>query len=533
MAEYPGLVFEERENRLIASVLPAEEAPVLDFEALREFLTELGYGPWSLADDALVFLCEHYNSAVALSDYEIGERRDASFRLEISANAMEASIDVVCPRGGKSLDAEAIYLALGEAGITTGIDQEAIGKACAATRDERFVVAVGTPQIDGEHARFELLVSDARDRTPQVSNNGLIDFRELGAIPTVSAGQPLMRHIPPTTGTVGRNVRGEIIEPVPGKDEAFAEPLVGAGVSAGDPHVLVALVSGQPVRCGNGVNVEQVLRVRNVDMTSGNISFDGTVNIQGEVLPGMKVSATGDIYVGEAVDGAELDAGGDIHVAGGIIAKAHVRAGGAVSVRFVENAKVTAGTTIAIDDTALQGDLQANNQILVGLKSPQRGRLAGGSARAMLLIQTPILGSSSGGVTNLLLGVNPILEGKHQELLKRIEKQRANEQDLEKLVKHLTKQGDKAPLLERVKASWQQALQAWGEMMHERDELERELAMTASARVEIGIAIAGAVDLSFGKKQVRVRRNLDKGAFALDEDRVVFIDAAGNARHPG
>lgn len=32
-------------------------------------------------------------------------------------------------------------------------------------------------------------------------------------------------------------------------------------------------------------------------------------------------------------------------------------------------------------------DLQANNQIIVGIKSPERGRLAGGPARAMMLIR--------------------------------------------------------------------------------------------------------------------------------------------------
>ena len=190
-----------------------------------------------------------------------------------------------------------------------------------------------------------------------------------------------MRRIPPTTGTVGRNVRGGVVEPEPGNNELFAESLLGAYVAADDANLLRAVFSGQPVRCGNGVTVEPILHFRNVNMATGNVSFDGTVSIEGEVLPGMKVHATGDIVVGGVIDGAELKAGGDIRIGGGIIAKAQVEAGGAVSARFVEGSQVLAGTTIAIDDTALQSDLQANNQIVVGLKSP-RGRLAGGSARA-------------------------------------------------------------------------------------------------------------------------------------------------------
>ena len=139
------------------------------------------------------------------------------------------------------------------------------------------------------------------------------------------------------------------------------------------------------------------------------------------MLPGMKVHASGDIVVAGVVDNAVLNAGGDIRVSGGIIAKSRVRAGGAVSVRFVENALVQAGTNVVVEDSALQAELQANNQIIVGLKSTQRGRLAGGSARAMMLVRAPFLGSSNGGVTQLLLGVNPVLEARYQDLLNKID----------------------------------------------------------------------------------------------------------------
>ena len=359
---------------------------------------------------------------------------------------------------------------------------------------------------------------------------GLIDFREQGAIPTVEADQALMRRIPATTGTAGRNVRGEVIEPAPGLNEGFAENLLGAYVAPDDANLLRAAFTGQPVCLCNGVSVEHVLRVRNVNMATGNIAFDGTVNIEGEVLPGMKVRATGDVIVGGVIDGAEVDAGGDLRVGGGIIAKARVRAGGSVTSRFAEGAQIVAGTTIAIEDTALQSDLQANNQILVGFKSPQRGRLAGGSARAMLLVSTPILGSPSGGVTSLLLGVNPVLEAQYQTLLQKIEKQREDESNLEKLIKHLTAHGDKAGMLERAKASWQIALQAWARLLPERDELERQLGLTAGARVEVGVGVAGAVDMTFGKKKLPVRQVYENGVFRVDGERIVFIDAGGNIK---
>jgi uncharacterized protein (DUF342 family) len=373
-----------------------------------------------------------------------------------------------------------------------------------------------------------LLVADSRDRVPHVNEKGLMDFRDLGAIPLVVADQPLMRRIPPTNGSGGHNVRGEVLDPVPGRNEAFAENLVGAYVANDDPDLLLAVFNGQPVRCARGVTVEQVLNVRDVNLATGNINFDGTVHIEGEVLPGMKVRATGDITVSGLVDGGELDAGGDIRIGGGIIAQGKVRAEGSVAARFAESAHIYAGTTIAIDDSVLQSDLQAMNQIVIGIKSPQRGRLAGGSTRAMLLIQVPVLGAPTGGVTGIQLGVNPVLEAKYQDLLQQIENQKADEAKLEQIIKHLSKQGDKSGTLDRVKAAWQQAVQAWGRLLPEKEALEAQLTLIAGARLVVGVAVSGAVDLSFGKKALRLRRNSDAGVISMEGDKVVFTDPGGN-----
>ena len=495
MTEFSGLTLSVDDNRLIAYISASEARAFLEPDSLRALLAEAGFGSWHLSEGALQALIEHFNSSTSELKLPIGERSDASFKLEMAQDAMQVWADFIPSYGGIALDPNDVYQALEETGVVVGIDSSAVSVACASDSAERILVAAGQPAE---------------------------------AIPMVTAEQPLMRRIPPTTGTAGRNVRGEVIEPVPGQDALFDEGLIGAYVDKEDANLLRAVFSGQPVRAGNGVNVEQVLNISHVNMASGNISFDGTVNIEGDVSPGMKVHASGDIVVGEVVDGAELDAGGDIRVAGGIISQARVHAGGSVSARFVESAHVFSGTIIAIDDSALQSELQANNQIVVGVSSPQRGRLAGGSAKAMMLIKTPILGSQTGGVTHLVLGVNPVLEAQYQDLLKVIEKQREEESKLEMLVKHLTKIGDKNGMLERVKASWEQAIKAWAQLLPQRDELERQLALIAGARVEIGLNVVGAVDILFGKKVSRLRKTYETGSFSIEGDRVLFTDPEGN-----
>jgi len=526
MAGYPGLTLSEDGSRLLASFVPAPERPVLDAQSLRAEIVNAGYADWFLLDAALASLLLACQQGKECRDLVIGERRDASFALTIAADAANVWLDVTPAHGGKRIDPDAVFLALGSAGVTFGIDAAAVAAACAANASGRFEVAKAVPSVDGEDGGFELLVSDARNRSPQVNDKGLIDFRDLGDIPTVTADQPLMRRRPPTRGKPGCDVRGGVILARDGASVAFAAPLEGAYVDPADPDLLRATHSGQPVCSENGVSVENVLRVRNVNMATGNIGFDGTVVVEGEVLPGMKVNATGDIIVGSVVDGAVLKAGGDIQIGGGAIAKASIRAEGAVTVRFVESAEVYAGTTLAVEDSALQADLQANNQILIGVKNP-RGKLSGGTARAMLLIQAPVFGVATGGVTQLTLGVNPVLDAAYKALLQAIETRKEEEDKLDKLAKHLVKQGDKSGMLERVNASRQAVIQAWGKLLPEREALEKQLAQIADAEVLIGVEVAGAVDLIVGKKQLRLRRSLPAGKLSLQGDQFIFTDPDG------
>lgn len=527
MAEFPGVELSESEGRLLVAIRRDSERPPLDIDSLRKLIEQAGYGGWFPLEDAMAKLLESYSFPKSDLELPLAERRDGSFSLEITPDAMVAWIDFAPAYGGKAVTLSEMLVTLETAGVTYGVDLLAIEALCSSCTPERRAVAKGEPAENGRDAIFEQLVADARDRVPQVNEHGLIDYHELGAIPMVVADQELMRRIPPTSGSNGRNIHGGIVEPVPGKNEGFVENLVGAHVAIDDANLLRATFNGQPIRYGNGVMVEQVLHARNVDIGSGNITFDGTVHVDGEVLPGMKVHATGDIIVTGLVDGAELDAGGDIHISGGVIAQARVRAGGSVTARFVESSHIYAGTMIAIADAALQCDLQAINQIVVGVKLTERGRLVGGSARAMLLIKAPTVGAAKGGVTSIQLGVNPVLEAKYQDLLKRIEALKAEETNLEKLIKHLSTHGDKGGMLERAKGSWQKAVQAWAQLMPEKESLESQLAMIGGARLEVSVSVSGAVDLHFGKRSMTLRKSYDAGVFSLIDEKIVFTDPDG------
>jgi len=528
--DFPGISLSETDGRVFLCVQPVQGQSPVDSAAVHALLAQSGYGDCLLDENAIAKAANDCNTQQNPFMQLVAQRCDATLQVHIAFDDMTAELSLTPAQGGKAATVESIMQTLAGAGVVFGIDEAAVRQACEGGGCNRIPVAYGVLPQSGCDTIFEEIDPKTVDRSPKLDEGGLIDYREHGTIVVVHSGAPLMHRIPPMAGVEGHTVLGRVLAPHPGRDEPFAALLPGTEVAPDNPNLLRASLSGQPVRVKCGVMVEPILRVAEVNMATGNIHYDGTVQVDGEVVQGMKIQASGDIVVRGLVDGGRLEAGGNIQVAGGVIGHSELRAGGSVSARFAEGAHIYAGTVIVLDDMALACELQALNQIIIGAKSPQRGRLIGGSATTMMLLSVPVLGSAKGGVTQVLLGVNSVLEDKYEALLQRIDKEEATEEHLQKLVNQLTSAGDPKGLLERVKASRQHAVQVWGQSLLEREELKKQLALTLTAKVEVGVGVAGAVDLSFGKLTSRLRQEFDAGTFCIDQNgRIVFTDQAEDA----
>jgi uncharacterized protein (DUF342 family) len=523
-----GINLSETDGHVFLRSQPVVGRATVDAAMLHTLLQDAGFGQCLLDENAIASAAADCNSQQTPFVVQVAERRDAAVQIEVAPDDMAAQVSLIPPLGGKPITIEDIRQALSDAGVVFGIDEAALFHACDVAQIEHWPIASGAQPQDGQDTGFDALLKLAADRAPKVDANGLIDYREHSSILVVHPGEPLMRRHPPTPGIPGHTVKGRKLPPRAGIDEPFAPQLAGARTASGDANLLEAAVVGQPVLVSHGVMVEPVLRLAEVNMATGNIHFDGTVQIDAEVTQGMKVHASGDIVIKGTVDGGVLEAGGDIHVAGGIIARSQVRAQGGVSARFAESSSIFAGTVIALDDMALSCQLESLNQIIIGEKTPQRGRLVGGTAKVMMLLRVPLLGSHKAGITVVKLGANAELEAQIQALEMRLEKEKASEESLQKLSKHLTATGDPKGMLERVKAAWQQAVQAWSKSLAEHRELQEQLALTLRARVEIMQGVDGAADLAFGSKLARLRKEFSDGAFSFDPAvGVLFTDALG------
>ena len=79
-----------------------------------------------------------------------------------------------------------------------------------------------------------------------------------------------------------------------------------------DGTKLISQVSGHVQLEGDKVFVSNCLELVDVDASTGDIDYDGSVVIKGNVLAGFSVKAAGDISVSGIVEGATLISGGNI-----------------------------------------------------------------------------------------------------------------------------------------------------------------------------------------------------------------------------
>lgn len=522
-----ALRFDPESRTLMALVCPEAEAEPIDENWLREQLAEQGHGALRYLPDAATALLAKYNAGET-AELKLAEAVDATLNVSLTANGLEARLEVVPPQGGNAVTRAAIVAALAAIGIESDLLDAAIDAVVAKGCASGEVVAAGRLAEDGCDGYLEALIPQVRDRRPREDASGHIDYHDLGDIQVVHPGDPLMRRHPPTPGVYGRTLLGQPIPAKPGKAVKFAGKLPGTEFAIGDDDLLLAAITGQPVIVKDGMTVEPIYTVPKVGSASGNINFDGNVVIKGDVDAGMTVCATGDIEIGGVVDLATLEAGGNIVVKGGVIGSLahassgnhHIRCGGTFNATYAQQAIIEAGDSIFIDDMALQCELSALNHITVGHK--QRGHIIGGSARAMLSITAKVIGSPNQGHTRLEIGVNPQIRAQQLALFRQREDRNVQLGEVGKLLAFAGKSpGKLAPeIVDRARATAGALAEEIGEMNAACEAMEHTIELSQQARVVAEQALREGSDIHFGKHRYHTTYEHGPCTVGLNEDGV-------------
>ena len=346
------------------------------------------------------------------------EEREIMF-LVISEDRMSVTARFMAPseKGGK-MDMTEILGDLVHRGIKAGVKRGAIEEFLNKREYcKDYVIAEGKPAVRGEDARIEYFFNTDLSMKPTENEDGSVDFRNLNNICPVEEGELLARLYKEKPGTAGFNVFGERLRPADVKRFRLQH---GLNVSLNeDKTELYSMVNGHVALSHGQVCVSNVYDVEDVGNATGNINYDGTVNIKGNVNSGFKVYAKGDIVVGGVVEGAELEAEGEIILKRGIQGggRAQVKAKGNIVAKFIEGATVSAEGYIRTESILLS-NVSAKGDVEV---SGRKGFVSGGTVRSLSMISVKTIGSETGGSTRLEVGIDPVLKAHYGELEKEIE----------------------------------------------------------------------------------------------------------------
>ena len=346
--------------------------------------------------------------------------------LELSADQMKLYARFYPnSEGGTRLKLESIIKDLQYKKIVYGINEENIRKFLS----ERayctdYVVAEGTPPRAGKDASIEYFFKTKVDMKPKTNEDGSVDFHDLDIVSAVEKGQLLARLTPADPGDVGTDVFGSKVNPPKvnalklqyGKNITISE----------DMTEIYSDVTGHAMLTGDRVFVSDVYEVAaDVDNSTGDIDYPGSVHVQGNVKSGFSVKATGDVVIDGVVEGATVIAGGQIVVRQGIhgMGKGKLIAESNVLCKFIENATAKSETGYVTSDTIIHSIVEAHTEVRV---SGRKGNITGGTIRAGQLIEANYLGTEMGANTELEVGSDPAALKKNSELIKE-EKQLAEE----------------------------------------------------------------------------------------------------------
>lgn len=530
-----------KDHQHLVALLPTaySDTAKIDREWIQKQIMTKGFEDLYPLEESIAKLLELYNSHKVIKKLiPIAEKRDATARIEISEDSMSVFLHLTPAYGGAVKTKKDIFKLLVEQKIINGVDEDAIGEAIEKGRAEYKLIAEGTPVVHGEDSRFESLLPEMKSRSPAVKEDGSVDFRDLGEILVVDEGAELMKRIPATPGSMGHDVYGNKIEPIPGEDIFFSATLEGAHVPSGSPNLLVASHKGQPVVVDNGVNVEKVITYDKVDMSIGNVDFDGSVIVNGDVSPGMKITVTGDIIVEGFVEAANLEAGGDISILNSFIGHgdiydqkgnlkeevAHAIAGGSFSVKYMENVQVKAGDNIMVREQALRCELEAKNEIVVGGKGSKTGHIIGGHIRSGILIRANVYGSPAGARTYLEVTADDSLH-------KRIEKLNNSIQDAQieyqRKRTFLSAQKPESTMFDperykQTKIEIKKLERRLDVLTSEKESFKMELKRIDNGKIVTDSVIHAGTTIQIGKQKKIINENLKTRTYRIVEGRLTI-----------
>ncbi|MCM1100930.1 MAG: FapA family protein [Clostridium sp.] len=345
---------------------------------------------------------------------------DESYKIEISEDSMLATVRFYPPsETGKRITFNEFLSDLRFKNITSGIRMgelqdhfQSDGVYCTD-----LLVAKGKEPRHGTDARIEYYFNTDLRARPTLNEDGTADFFQLNIINHCHKGDLLARIIPEDEGEYGINIMGARIKP---RDVKKAFLRYGKHIALSEDKLSISSeVDGHVMLVDGEVFVSDVYTVENVDISTGNIDFNGSVQVNGNVASNFTVRAQGNVIINGVVEGAYIYATGNIIIARGMngMSKGTLRAGGNIVAKFIESADIVAESGYVDTGSILHSTVTAGDMVTVGGK---RGFITGGYVKAGNKISAKNIGAEMGAPTVVEVGMNSKMKEEYINLQKMV-----------------------------------------------------------------------------------------------------------------
>ena len=459
---------------------------------------------------------------------------DSQATVEISSDGMKANLFITKPiAGGKELTLEEVNKIIADNKIAYGL-KPLIVKDMVQNKiyGKNVKIAQGLFPIPGKDGYIEEITKlNETEKGPKERSDGTVDYKELGNIVNVEKGQILCKIHYPIPGVNGKNILGVDLAYTPGREPR--DPMGRNTVYSNDKKMLISSIAGCLNIIDGKYSISEVYKINgNVDSSTGNINFLGSVIVGGDVKEGFSITATDSVNIAGVVEGAYIKSGGDVKIKQGIngMGKGTIIAKGNVQCRFIENCRIQAfGDVVA--ESIVGANISCDNDLIV---TGGKGVIMGGDYIVAGDIVSRTIGSVSNMTTNIVLGVAVTLS----EQISNLKKEEANIlQEINKLnqvATYFAELAKKQQLDQEKVAFYNSAVYTHNEkvkqLQRKREEIshaETKLNESIQSTISAKDKIYPGVNITIGNLNTRIKNEVERPLVYFGQQGGIIISEGG------
>lgn len=441
----------------------------------------------------------------------------------ISDDKMTATLDLVKPQDGSTYTVKQLVLLLNSYGVKQGINQQALQDMID---NELYytatTVAQGKIAKNGQDGRYQFFFQVGKSSTPKVLPDGTVDYLNMDLFESVTVGQVVAEYIPATNGEYGYTVVGDLMAP---KKGANLPPLRGSGFTVSeDKKQYISILNGKVELKNDGkLEISNIYNIAgDLDLSIGNVRFDGDVHVSGNVSAGLSIMAKGNVVIDGTVESVNIRSGGDVILRKGMMGSGtgQIQADGTVTGRFFEAVTIKAKGSIR-GDYFLNCKVSTEDIVEV---TGTKGVILGGNVRALKLIKAQTLGNIAELPTVVETGVTIQYMKRYNEIGQMLAKVDSEISILERnatMFETAAERAKKVRVEDPTYSKIQQVLQIKNEererLNKQRKEMSDAIAMKGNSKVRIAGNVFPGVKVIIDSEIFNVLNKAKNVEFVLQE----------------